>query len=152
MTFGEKIRAGRKAKGLTQQRLAELAATTVMTISNWERDIVSEPNSSILKAIARELDLSLDELLDAVPVPIYEEAATSDRLPTRLGMFLDMVAVTEPERRHLLSLAGSDGTIDYVEALRQFRTPDHKKTVEAPATKPARDPNKQAMPEVKRRG
>ena len=40
MTTGQKIAWGRKAKGMTQEQLAELLGVTRQSVSRWESDTV----------------------------------------------------------------------------------------------------------------
>lgn len=60
--MGEKLRAAREAKGLTQQRLAELVGVTQRDISHWERE-VREPGCRIVKKMAQVLGYSMDSLV-----------------------------------------------------------------------------------------
>jgi HTH-type transcriptional regulator/antitoxin HipB len=64
-TLGQKIRAAREARGLTQADLASRARVTQAYLSYLEQD-QREPSLSIAFRIARELDIPLDELASAV--------------------------------------------------------------------------------------
>ena len=59
--IGTRIKAARKAKGMTQNNLAEKLDVTFQAVSSWERGEFI-PDSDHLPALARELDLSLDAL------------------------------------------------------------------------------------------
>ena len=61
LRIGERIKAARKAKGLTQGKLSEKLDVTFQAVSSWERGEFI-PDSDHLPALARELDLSLDAL------------------------------------------------------------------------------------------
>lgn len=63
MTFGEKIVALRKSKGMSQDQLAELLNVTRQSVSKWERDEVIADTDRIL-AISRLFGVSCDYLLD----------------------------------------------------------------------------------------
>ena len=63
MTLGEKIFELRKKCGLSQEQLGEKINVTRQTISNWELGETS-PNPEQLKLISKELNVSIDELLD----------------------------------------------------------------------------------------
>ena len=63
MSLGEKILKLRKKKGLSQEELGDKIKVTRQTISNWELDITS-PNPDQLKKLSKELNASIDELLD----------------------------------------------------------------------------------------
>ena len=56
MTLGEKIAQLRKAKGMTQQELAEKLNTTKQTIGKYEKGIVSNLPLNRIKELAEALD------------------------------------------------------------------------------------------------
>ncbi len=59
---GNVIAEARKAKGLTQQELAEKLNVTNKAVSKWERGI-NYPDISLLKPIAKALDISTLKLI-----------------------------------------------------------------------------------------
>lgn len=61
-TMGKRIAAQRKKKGITQEQLSQRLGVTPQAVSKWENDL-SCPDISILPALARELDVSVDALL-----------------------------------------------------------------------------------------
>ncbi len=63
MKLGNKILELRKIKGLSQEQLGERINVTRQTISNWELGETS-PNPEQLKLLSKELNVSIDELLD----------------------------------------------------------------------------------------
>ena len=63
MNLGKKIFELRKKSGLSQEQLGEKINVTRQTISNWELGETS-PNPEQLKALSKELNISIDELLD----------------------------------------------------------------------------------------
>lgn len=64
-TLGQKIRAARESRGLTQADLAAGARVAQAYLSYLEQD-QREPSLSIAARIARALDIPLDELASAV--------------------------------------------------------------------------------------
>lgn len=64
-TLGEKIRAAREARGLTQAELASRAHLAQAYLSYLEQD-QREPSLSIAARLARELELTLDDLASSV--------------------------------------------------------------------------------------
>ena len=58
---GRRIRAARKAKGLSQEQLGEKLDVSFQAVSTWEQGKFI-PDSDHLPALSRELDLSLDAL------------------------------------------------------------------------------------------
>ena len=67
MTIGEKLSEARKKANLTQEKLAEAIGVSPQAISLWERD-ETLPDTGHLVVLAKELDISLDELL-GVDIP-----------------------------------------------------------------------------------
>lgn len=61
-TLGRVIARARKDKGMTQLELAQKLGVTDKAVSKWEREL-SCPDIGTLPVLARELDLSLEELL-----------------------------------------------------------------------------------------
>ncbi len=72
-TFGSRISALRKEKGMTQSALAEKMGVTDKAVSKWERDL-SFPDVGSLPKLAQIFELSVDELLQGTPVPKAETA------------------------------------------------------------------------------
>lgn len=62
-SLGPRIRAARKAKGMTQEDLAESIGAARPSISNWENNKV-KPDSESLSKLAEILDIPLSHLLD----------------------------------------------------------------------------------------
>lgn len=63
MNLGKKILEYRKKKNLSQEKLAEKIDVTRQTISIWELG-ETQPNPEQLKLLSKELNVSVDELLD----------------------------------------------------------------------------------------
>ena len=60
--IGSRIKAARKAKGLSQEQLGEKLGVSFQAVSTWETGNIL-PDTDHLMALADELDLSLDALL-----------------------------------------------------------------------------------------
>ena len=60
--FGQFVRSMRKERQMTQQQLAERLHLKDKAVSKWERGL-SLPDISMLEQLARELDVSVVELL-----------------------------------------------------------------------------------------
>ena len=84
MTTGQKIAWGRKAKGMTQEQLAELLGVTRQSVSRWESDTVY-PETEKLIRLAELLGLTCDQLLrDTEPAePVEVPAAPQPAKPFR---------------------------------------------------------------------
>lgn len=64
MSLGEKIASLRKAKGMTQEQLAEKCSVSAQAVSKWENDLTA-PDISLLPHLSELLGVSCDELLGA---------------------------------------------------------------------------------------
>lgn len=62
-TFGERLRQYRRARGLTQQELADLLGVSNKSVSRWESE-GGYPDVPLLLPLARALQVSVDYLLD----------------------------------------------------------------------------------------
>jgi transcriptional regulator with XRE-family HTH domain len=63
MTIGDRIKALRKRRRLTQHELAERAGLTQAHISQLEAGARENPQANVVLALARALDCSCDYLL-----------------------------------------------------------------------------------------
>lgn len=61
-TFGARFARLRKAKGLTQEQIAEQVNISYQSVSKWENDITS-PDISLLVQLADILGVTLDQLM-----------------------------------------------------------------------------------------
>ena len=66
MTFGQKLQQLRKARGLSQEDLAQQLSVTRQTISKWELD-QSTPDLPYLAAISEYFGVTTDYLIKASP-------------------------------------------------------------------------------------
>lgn len=65
-TMGKVIQAKRRAKGMTQEQLAQLVGVSSAAVSKWET-ASALPDVALLCPLARALDCTPDELLDFKP-------------------------------------------------------------------------------------
>ena len=80
MTLGEKIFELRKKRGISQEQLGEKINVTRQTISNWELGETA-PNPEQLKLISKELNVSIDELLDNnIQSILVEKVSNTEKL------------------------------------------------------------------------
>ena len=63
MTFGESLKAYRKAKGLSQEKVAEFVSVSRQAVTKWESNL-SSPGTENLMALSSILGVSLDELAE----------------------------------------------------------------------------------------
>ena len=85
MTLGQNIQAARKAKGLSQETLAEKIGVSRQALGKWEKD-TPLPGLDNLQAAAQVLGVSVDTLLGteaAGPAPAVTLDAMRDLLAAR---------------------------------------------------------------------
>ena len=91
MSLGEKILKLRKQSGLSQEELGEKVNVTRQTISNWELNETS-PNPEQLKILSKELNVSIDELLDNdVKDLLVEKVSNTEKLSKTVLTLLKIV-------------------------------------------------------------
>ncbi len=71
MSIGSRIRAARKAAGLSQEELARRAGMSLKGMGDIERGDIADPHYSSLNKIASGLGVTVTELLEE-PVPLAE--------------------------------------------------------------------------------
>lgn len=72
--LGDKIKAARHAKGLSQQEFADRLSVVRQTVSKWEKGL-SAPDSDMLLKISDILEISVSELLE-------EQTPSAEAVPT----------------------------------------------------------------------
>ena len=85
MTLGQNLQAARKAKGLSQETLAEQIGVSRQALGKWEKD-TALPGLDNLQAAAQVLGVSVDTLLGteaAGPAPAVTLDAMRDQLAAR---------------------------------------------------------------------
>lgn len=65
-TFGNRLKALRKSKGLNQTQLAEKIGVSLLTLFRWEKD-ERQPRMNEIKALAKALGVSEADLLNDTP-------------------------------------------------------------------------------------
>ncbi len=93
-SFGERLQAIRKARGLTQVQLAETAETTQRAVSYYETEAGFPPAPAVI-ALARALKITTDELLGVKPPKV--ERVKEDPEARRQWKRFQMIS-TLPER------------------------------------------------------
>jgi transcriptional regulator with XRE-family HTH domain len=78
--FGARLHAIRKARGLTQVQLAQIASTTQRAISHYETAIGFPPMPTVI-ALAKALRVSTDELVGNAEAAAVIAAAPVDDAP-----------------------------------------------------------------------
>lgn len=93
MKLGENIFKLRKEYNLSQEQLAEKINVTRQTISNWELGETA-PNPEQLKLLSKELNISIDELLnnDIKPV-LVEKVSNTEKLAGLIIKILKVMGI-----------------------------------------------------------
>ena len=106
-SMGNRVRALRHRRGLTQERLAEASGVDVSTIRKLEQSVRSGGRLATLHKLARALDVSTSALFEAgapAPAEDVDDARHLDLMPLRSALTPAPGAVrpdTEPDREQL---------------------------------------------------
>lgn len=106
MTLGQNIQTARRAKGLSQEALAERIGVSRQALGKWEKD-TALPGLDNLQVLAAELGTGVDALLGAEQADPAAPAVTLDALR-------DLLAARDAEekrRRRLWGCAGGAAVI-----------------------------------------
>jgi transcriptional regulator with XRE-family HTH domain len=106
-SFGQRMFALRKARGLTQVDLAKALGTTQRVISYYETG-APLPSASFLVALAQTLAVTTDELLGARPAKLNQEKPQRRRLWKR---FQRMESLPERDQRAVIRVLSRLDTI-----------------------------------------
>lgn len=89
--IGERVHRLRRAKGLTRTELGERLGVSRQRVGNWERGL-NTPALGMLLGLARELGVTVDELITGEPAPRAwlnrEQREEAERLLERLRSLL----------------------------------------------------------------
>jgi transcriptional regulator with XRE-family HTH domain len=110
VSIGDKVRATRKATGISQEEVARRAGVSLNVINRLERGVILDPHYSTLRGIARALGVPIEDLV--------RETALAGKAGVREWL-LEQGHTT---REEFLSLAGELETLEEVEqAIRELR-------------------------------
>ena len=104
-SFGPRLTAIRKARGLTQVELAKAAGSTQRAISYYENDD-GIPPASVVIALAKALKVSADVLL-GLKSPKIERASDGPETRRLWKRFQMMAALPEKDQRAVIRLINS---------------------------------------------
>lgn len=104
-SFGERLQAIRKARGLTQVQLAEAAGTTQRAISYYETEAGFPPAPAVI-GLAEALSITTDELLGVKPPRV--EHVNDDSEARRMWKRFQLVStLPERDRKAIIRLVNS---------------------------------------------
>ena len=104
-SFGERLQAIRKARGLTQVQLAEAAGTTQRAISYYETEAGFPPAPAVLD-LAGALHISTDELLGVKP-PKVERIHDGSEARRTWKRFQMVASLPERDQKAVIRLINS---------------------------------------------
>lgn len=99
--FSENLKNYRKAKGYTQEELAERIHVVRQTVSKWEMGL-SVPDVELLQRLAEALDVDVAKLLGETVTT--EE--TSDAVAIQLARIADQMAIRNRRWKRVLKIIG----------------------------------------------
>lgn len=99
-TFGDRVAAGRRAIGLSQESLARKLGIKLKTLRAWEDD-VSEPRANKLQMLAGVLNVSIVWLLTGEGAGVEDPWVEEAPLPTDAGEVIAELRVIRGEYRQL---------------------------------------------------
>src|SRR5208283_5871503 len=104
-SFGERLQAIRKARGLTQVQLAEAAGTTQRAISYYETEAGFPPSPAVID-LARALKVTTDELLGLKP-PKVERVNDDSEARRQWKRFRMVSSLPERDQKAVIRLINS---------------------------------------------
>lgn len=104
-SFGQRLTALRKARGLTQVQLARLANTTQRAVSYYENEAGFPPAPAVIQ-LARALRITTDELL-GVKTPKIDHLNDDGESRRLWRRFRQMAALPDRDRRAVIRLINS---------------------------------------------
>ncbi len=129
MNIGNKIKALRKAKGITQEQLANAIGISFQAVSKWENGIAL-PDITLVPMLANYFDVSMDELFDfsltekeeKIEKALDEAYKFRESDPEKSRAILEEALKTYPENDLLLNnilyvVTDPDETIDIASKL-----------------------------------
>lgn len=135
MTTGARIKAARKAAGMTQAELAAKLGISFQSVAQWENDL-RNPKYETLQKIASALGVSVADLLDVKPSHAVDPNETDAEREKRLGLpegyFKRLATPEEAARRDKLldsfmemNATGQQKAVEQVSDLAKI--PDYQK-------------------------
>ena len=119
MSIGDKVRATRKAAGISQEEVARRAGVSLNVINRLERGVILDPHYSTLRGIARALGVPVEDLVrEPAPAGKAEAPETGQRnRDAERHFFLEHVRELEPGQLDR-QVAGYDDA--YLDVLAEF--------------------------------
>lgn len=105
-TIGNRLKHARTVRGMSQTALAQKIGASRGVITNIERDIVTEPQSIVIKAICRCLSINEKWLVDGTgPMDHYSGNRRSEEVLDEICYYVSRL--TEDEQLFILDIIQS---------------------------------------------
>jgi transcriptional regulator with XRE-family HTH domain len=104
--FGPRLLALRKARGLTQEQLAEATGSTQRAISSYETQ-ASYPPAPVLAELAQGLSVTIDELMGAKKPPKALQQPMDAETRRLWKKFQQVMSLPERDQRAVMRLLNS---------------------------------------------
>lgn len=104
--FGERLRAIRKAKGMTQVQLAKAIRSTQRAISHYETE-PAYPPAPVVADIAKALKVTTDELLGVTRTKVDKDLLEDAEVRRLWKKFLMLRRLPEKDQRAVVRMINS---------------------------------------------
>ncbi len=111
----------RKEKNLTQAQLAEKLSVSNKTVSKWENGVCM-PDYTIIELLCKELDITIQELINGREIIAKEDQKSNDNAP--LIFLLGRTQELRRQNRMILSLLLTIAGISLLSLSKAFLTSD----------------------------
>jgi len=95
VSIGDKVRATRKAAGISQEEVARRAGVSLNVINRLERDVILDPHYSTLRGIASALGIPVEDLVREPALAGNAEAPGARSTPYEVGEVVASIPYAE---------------------------------------------------------
>ena len=95
MSIGDKVRATRKAAGISQEEVARRAGVSLNVINRLERGVILDPHYSTLRGIASALGVPVEDLVREPALAGNAEAPGTGPTPYEVGEVVASIPYAE---------------------------------------------------------
>ena len=95
MSLGDKVRATRKAAGISQEEVARRAGVSLNVINRLERGVILDPHYSTLRGIASALGVPVEDLVREPALAGNAEAPGTGPTPYEVGEVVASIPYAE---------------------------------------------------------
>jgi len=121
-TLGDRLKAARKKRGLTQENAAKLLGVGRATLANWEVGR-ADPSTDDIRSMARLYNVTADYLLDLEPIT-HSPLPARDSWKQAPDFPAALLLISEIQDAHGLSPAQAMDMVKEASEFFNFRLPD----------------------------